>query len=139
MMRRGVKIGIIIGIVVVILVAIAIPVYFNFMNKTVYHVTGVEKTDFTVADFVDNSELRFFKNGTFHVQIEHKEKGLSLVGVGTYTQSSQTYQLTFVQAYARDNEGNIVDYTDQSSEITCERSGSRIKFIDHKGQTFYFG
>ena len=139
MMRPGVKIGIIIGIVVLILVGIAIPVYYNFVNKTVYHVTDVDKTTYTAAEFTDKSELQFFKNGTFHIHIEHKDNGLSFTGIGTYTKDGNTYQLTFVQAYARDNDDNIVDYTDHGNEVSCERSGSRIKFIDHKGQTFYFG
>ena len=139
-MRRGVKIGLIIGIIVIVIIGIAVPVYFNFINKSVYHITGVDKTDLTAADFTDNSELQFFKNGTFHVYIEHKEKGLSLTGIGSYNKEDKTYKLTFVQAYARDNEGNIVDYTEQSNtEITCEQSGSRIKFSGYNGQTFYFG
>ena len=139
MVRRGVKIGIIIALVVIILIAIAVPLYFNFANKSAYHVTGVEKTEFTASDFVDKSELKFYKNGTFHVHIEHKEKGLSLSGIGTYKQEDKTYQLTFLQAYARDNNGTIVDYTDKCNEITCVRTGSRIKFTDHKYQIFYFG
>ena len=142
-MRRGVKIGIIIGVICLIFVGIGVSIYYNFTDKSTYHITTVEKTDFTVADFVDKSELRFFKNDTFHITIEHKEKGLSLTGIGTYTIDNKTYHLTFIQAYARDNEGNIVDYTTECNQaatgITCTRSGNRIKFTDHKGQTFYFG
>jgi len=139
MLRRGTKIALIIGIIVLILIGIAIPVYFNFFNKTVYHVTGVEKTEFTVADFAEKSQIQFNKNGTFHVIIEHKEKGLSLTGIGTYTLENKTYHLNFTQAYARNNESNIVDYTDQCSDITCTLTGNRIKFTDHKYQIFYFG
>ena len=139
MIRRGAKVAIAVGVIILILIAIAIPVYFNFLNKTVYRLTGVEKTEFTVADFVDQSELQFNKNGTFHVTIQHKTKGLSLTGVGTYTLEDKTYKLTFIQAYARDNEGNIVDYTDHCNEITCTLAGNRIKFTDHKYQIFYFG
>ena len=144
MARRGVKIAIIIGIVVIILIGIAIPVYFYFMNKTVYRVTGVGQTsNFTVAEFVDKSELQFNKNGTFHITIAHKEKGLSFTGIGTYTMKDQTYQLTFLQAFVRDNIGNIVNFNDISDEardnVKCVRTGSRIRFTDHKNQTFYFG
>ena len=138
-MRRGVKIALIISIVVLILIGIAIPIYFNFMNKNTYFITRVEKTEFTSKDFVENSNLQLNKNGTFHVNIAHKEKGLSLTGIGTYTVQDKTYHLHFTQAYARDNEGNIVDYTTQSSNITCMRVGNRIKFTDHKYQIFYFG
>ena len=140
-MRRGVKIGIIIGTVVLILIGISIPIYFNFINKTAYHITGVEKTTFTVADFNDKSELELYSNGTFHIQIIHKEFGLSFTGIGTYELEEKTYHLKFIQAYARDNYGNIVDYTSQcnTSSITCTRNGSRIKFTDHKNQIFYFG
>ena len=143
MMRRGIKIGIIITILVIAIVGVGFTIYFNFNNKNAYRVTAVEKTDFTVADFVDKSELQFSQNDTFHIQIIHKEKGLSLIGIGTYTLDNKTYHLTFIQAYARDNEGNIVDYTttcnNAETGITCTRSGNRIKFTDHKGQTFYFG
>ncbi len=136
--RRG-KIAIIVVTVVLILLGIAIPVYFAFINKPVYHITGVEKTTFTVADFADKSELQFFDNGTFHVRIEHKIEGLSLTGIGTYTQDGKTYKLKFHKAYARDNHGDIVDYTNYCDRITCIRTGNRIKFTDHKFQIFYFG
>ncbi len=138
-MRRGAKVAIVVGVIVLILIGIAIPIYFNFFNKTVYHVTSVEKTEFTVADFADKSELQLNKNGTFHITIQHKTKGLSLTGIGTYTMENKTYKLTFIQAYARDNEGNIVDYTNNCNEITCTIAGNRIKFTDHKYQIFYFG
>ncbi len=138
-MRRGAKIALIITIIVLILIGIAIPVYFNFFNKTIYHVTGVEKTEFTVADFAEKSQIQFNPNGTFHVIIEHKERGLSLIGIGTYTLENKTYHLNFQQVYARNNEGNIVNYTDQCSAITCTLTGNRIKFTDHKYQIFYFG
>ena len=140
-MKRGVKIALIIGIIVIILVGISIPLYFNFMNRTVYHLSGVEKTEYTVADFADQSELQLYRNGTFHITIAHKEKGLSLTGIGTYQVDGKKYQLKFNTLIARDNANNITDYTDstESKNIVCERSGSRIKFIDHKAQTFYFG
>lgn len=139
MMRRGAKVAIIVAVIIVILIGVAIPIYFNFLNKTTYHITGVEKTEFTVTDFVDKSELQLNKNGTFHVTIQHKTKGLSLTGIGTYTLDNKTYKLTFIQAYARDNEGNIVDYTNNCNDITCTLVGNRIKFTDHKYQIFYFG
>ena len=143
-MKRGVKIALIITVVVIILIAIAIPLYYSFTSKTIYHISGVEKTEFTTSDFVDKSELKLYKNGTFHIVIEHKEKGLSLVGIGTYQNDGKEYQLKFEKLFARDNDSNVVDYTTNEHKterdaISCTRSGNRIKFIDHKAQTFYFG
>ena len=142
MVRRSTKIAIIVIIVTVILIGIAVPLYFNFANKSVYHVTGLEKTTFTVEDFAEHSELRFYKNGTFHVRLEHKEHGLLMTAIGTYTLDGKTYQLTFTQAYGRnasDDSTDIVDITEQCKKISCVRSGNRIKFIDHNSQIFYFG
>lgn len=144
-MRRGVKIGLTIAIIVIIIIGIAIPLYFNLVNKTVYHVTGVEKTEFTVDDFADKSELKFYQNGTFHIIIEHKTKGLSLTAIGTYQLEGKNYQLKFEKLFARNNDGNIVDYTtdevykSQRAAISCTRRGNQIEFVDHKAQTFYFG
>lgn len=140
MVKRSTKVAIIICSIVVVLIGIAIPLYFNFTNKSTYRVTDVEVTEYTAADFIDKSELKLYQNGTFHVRIEHKDKGLSLTGIGTYTTDDKIYQLKFTRAYARDNEGHIVDYTTQcNATVTCSRSGSRIKFTDHKYQIFYFG
>lgn len=144
-MRRGVKIGLTIAVIAIIIIAIAIPLCSNFINKSVYHLTGVEKTEYTVADFAPKSELQFNQNGTFHINIEHKDKGLSLTAIGTYKLEGKTYQLKFEKLFARDNDGNITDYTTaeehkaERAAITCTRSGNRIKFVDHKAQTFYFG
>lgn len=136
--RRG-KIAIIIIAVILILIGIAVPFYFYCLNKTDYAITGIEKNGLKVEDFVADSKLQFYQNGTFYVQIKHKDKGLSFTGIGTYKQDGKTYQLKFYRAYARNNEDNIVDYTDQCNDITCVRTGNRIKFTDHKSQTFYFG
>ena len=139
-MKRGAKIGLICGIIAVVLIIVAIVIYFVFFNKNDYRVVGVEKTDYQVADFVDNSRLKFYDNNTFHIHIEHKSNGLSLTGIGTYTLEGNTYKLQFTQAYARNTSNIIVDITNtQSKEITCTRSGNRIKFTDHKYQVFYFG
>ena len=139
MKKRGIKIAIICAVILALLIGGGLLIYFNFFAKTVYRITGVEKTDYTVADFVDQSELQFYKNGTFHIRIEHKEKGLSLTGIGTYTLEDKTYQLSFVKAFARDTNNTVIDITDQCAAISCTRSGNRIKFIDHKSQIFYFG
>lgn len=138
-MKRGVKIGIICGVIIVLLIIVSIIVYFAFFQKKEYRVVGVEKTDYEVADFAEKSELKFFENKTFHIHIEHKENGLSLSGIGTYTTEGNTYNLKFIQAYARDVNNIIIDVTNLSNEITCTRSGNRIKFTDHKYQIFYFG
>ena len=139
MIKRSTRITIIISVIVVIIIGIAIPLYFNFSSKTAYQVTAVEKTEFTAADFAEKSELQFNANGTFHVHIAHKEKGLSLTGIGTYTTEGKTYQLKFIEIFARDNNGDIVNYMDKCNDITCARVGNRIKFTDHKYQIFYFG
>ena len=140
-MRRGIKIALIVFIVAIVLIGISIPIYLSFTNKTAYHVVEVEKTEYTVADFVDNSELQLYKNGTFHITIQHKSKGLSLTGIGTYQLEGNDYHLKFKKLFARDNNSDVVDYTDreESKTIVCTRSGNRIKSIDHKAQTFYFG
>lgn len=140
MIKRGTKVAFIVVIIILVIIGISIPIYFNFTNKSAYHVTDVEVTEYTAADFADKSELKLFQNGTFHVRIEHKTKGLSLIGIGTYSTDDKTYQLNFTSAYARDNVGHIIDYTTEcNTKVTCSRSGSRIKFTDHKYQTFYFG
>lgn len=138
-MKRGIKIGIICAVVLLFVVLVGLIVYFNFFAKTSYRIVGVEKTDYTVKDFVDNSELKFFKNSTFHVRIEHRDKGLVLTGIGTYQLNGDTYELKFVQVYARDTSNTVVDITDQCDAITCKRSGNRIKFTDHNSQIYYFG
>ena len=141
-MKRGVKITIICGVILLLLIGIGVFVYFNFFHKTTYHVVGVEKTDHVVSDFADESELKFYQNNTFHIQIKHKEIGLVFVGIGTYTKDGNTYQLSFIQAFERDTNNTIVDVTEQcnaSDAIICTRSGNRIKFTDNKHQTYYFG
>ncbi|MCM1403993.1 MAG: hypothetical protein NC133_00585 [Prevotella sp.] len=137
--QRGIKIAIICAVIVVLLVGASLLVYFNFFNKMSYHLVGVEITDCTVSDFTDQTELEFFQDGTFHLQIKHKEKGLLLTGIGTYVFENQTYQLNFIQAYARDTNNTVVDITEQCKDITCVRSGNRIKLMDHKSQIYYFG
>ena len=138
-MKRGVKIGIICGVVFVLLLCVGLFVYFNFFAKTSFHIVGVEKTSYDIDDYVKESELQFHKNNTFHVQIEHKEIGLLLTGIGTYTLEGDTYKLTFIEAFARDTNNTIVNILGKSNEITCTRSGNRIKFVDDKAQIYYFG
>ena len=141
-MKKGIKIALIVSVLVIIVAVIGGVIYFNFFNKSVYRITGLgSTTDYKVSDFTDKSTLEFFDNDTFHVHIEHKEKGISLIGIGTYTLKNKTYQLTFTQIYARDTDNQIIDITDQPAcaAITCQRSGNRIKFTDHKAQIYYFG
>ena len=139
MLKRSTKTGIIIAIIAVLLVGIALALYFTIFKKDSYHIVDVEATEFSAKDFTENSELIFNKNNTFSIRIEHKEKGLSLTGIGTYTLDGKTYQLTFVQAFARDVNNTIIDITNETAEITCTRTGNRIKFTDHKFQIYYFG
>ena len=143
MIRRGAKIAIIVITVVVILIAIAIPNYFTFFNKTVYQLSDVsDVSQLTINDFSDKSEIQLYKNGTFHLHIELKENGTVLTGIGTYSLDNKNYKLKFIQAYGQDNDGNIVNCTDQcndETQISCTRSGNRIKFSGFKSQTFYFG
>lgn len=139
MLKRSTKIGIIAAIIAAILIIAVSVVYFAFIKKDNYHIVDVEATEFSAKDFSEKSELLFNKNKTFSIRIEHKDKGLSLTGIGTYTLEGSTYTLTFVQAYARDINNTIIDITDQTEKITCTRSGNRIKFTDHKFQIYYFG
>ena len=138
-MKRGAKVGLICGIVTLILIAVAVAVYFTMFSKESYKVVGIEKTDYKVGDFVKKSNLKFFDNNTFHIHIEHEGNGLSLTGIGTYTKEGKTYNLEFIEIYGRDTNNQIVNLMDKSQEITCTRSGNRIKFTDHKYQIFYFG
>lgn len=145
-MKRGVKIGLICGAILVVLIGIGIFIYFNFFAKDTYQLVGVEITDFEVADFTDDTEIKFYKNNTFHIHIEHKDLGLSLTAIGTYTLENKTYHLEFTQAYSRNVYNEIENITsalnDENSDlpkISCTRSGNRIKFIDHKSQIYYFG
>lgn len=139
MMKRGVKIGLIIGAILLLVVLVSLVVYFNFFAKTTYHIVGVEKTTHQAADFKANSELKFYKNGTFHVRIEHDDIGLVLTGIGTYTLKDKTYELKFDKIYARNTEDTVVDITGQCDAITCKRYGNRIQFTDHNSQIYYFG
>lgn len=137
--QRGIKIAIICAVVAVVLVGAGFLIYFNFFQKSAYRLVDVELNTYTAKDFTNQSEIEFHDNGTFHVHIEHKTIGLLLTGIGTYTKDGNTYQLTFVQAYGRKTDNTIDDLTDQcNKEITCTRSGNRIKFI-YKSQIFYFG
>ncbi len=140
MTRRNLKIAIIIVAIIVIIIGIAVPIYFNFFaNKTVYKLVGIEKVNYTVDDLAKHSELCLNENGTFHVQINYQDKCV-LSGIGTYTTEGKKYLLKFTQAYARNEYDNIVNYTANcNTDITCTRSGNRIKFDGYKGQTFYFG
>ena len=138
-MKRGVKIALICAAVLILVLIIGLVVYLNFFAKSGYRIVGLEKTDHQVSDFADNSELQFFKNGTFHVRIEHKEIGLILTGIGTYTKDGDTYELKFIQAYARDTNDTVIDITKNCEAITCKRSGNRIRFTDHNSQIYYFG
>ena len=146
-MKRGVKIGLICGAIALILACVIIYVYFNFFAKDTYKIVGVEKTTYKVTDFTKNSELKFYDNNTFHIRIEHKDVGLCLTGIGTYTLEGKTYQLEFIQAFGRNTENQIIDIlssvddndTYEVDKITCVRTGNRIKFTDHKSQIFYFG
>lgn len=138
-MKRGAKIGLISGVSVLLLVVLGVGIYFYFFFKTTYSVVGVERTDYTVADFSDRSELKFYQDRTFHVRIEHKTIGLILTGIGTYKYENKTYKLTFIHADARDTHDTVVDITDSCDAITCVKSGSRIKFTDHNSQIYYFG
>lgn len=138
-MKRGTKIALICGVIALILVIAAVAIYFIFFAKKTYKIVGIEKTDYKVADFVDQSQLRFFDNNTFHVHIAHKGNGLALTGIGTYTQEGKTYKLTFTQLYGRNVSNVIVDLTEEAKNITCVKSGNRIKFTDHKSQIYYFG
>lgn len=138
-MKRSVKIGLICGISVLLLVVIGVGIYVYFFSKTSFSIVGVEKTEYTVADFADKSELKFYQDGTFHVRIEHKTIGLILTGIGTYQVEKDTYKLSFVHASARDTSNNVVDITGSCEAITCKKSGSRIKFTDHNAQIYYFG
>lgn len=139
-MKRGVKIGLICGTVALLALIIGLVVYINFFSRTEYRIVGLDgKTDFTAKDFAKNSELKFYKNGTFRVRIEHEELGLVLTGIGTYTVDHNVYKLTFVQAYGRDTNDTVVDITYESDAITCKRSGNRFKFTDHHSQIYYFG
>ncbi len=139
MLKRSTKIGIIITVVAAALIGIGLFAYFTFFQKDNYRIVGVEATEFSTEDFVENSKLIFHKNNTFSIRIEHKEKGLSITGIGTYTLENKTYHLTFIQAYARDLNDTIVEITEETKTITCTKSGTRIKFTDHKNQTYYFG
>ena len=138
-MKRGTKIALICGVIALILVIAAVAIYFIFFAKKTYKIVGIEKTDYKVADFVDQSQLRFFDNNTFHVHIAHKGNGLALTGTGTYMQEGKTYKLTFTQLYGRNVSNVIVDLTEEAKNITCVKSGNRIKFTDHKSQIYYFG
>ena len=105
-MKRGVKISIICGVIALILVITAIVIYFIFFKQNTYKIVGVEKTDYEVADFVEQSELKFFDNKTFHVHIERKGNGLALTGIEYLTDAS-SYQLA-----------NYTHVTSQTSLLT---------------------
>ena len=128
MLKRGSKIAIIISIVALALVGITLTLYFVFFKKDSYQLVDVEATEFSADDFTKTSKLVLNRNNT-----------LSLTGIGKYTLDGKTYKLTFIKVFARDINDSIVDITEEAQDITCTRSGNRIKFTDHKFQTYYFG
>lgn len=137
--QRGIKIAIICAIIIVLLVGAGLIIYFNFFGKSAYRLVDVELTDYTANDYASTSEIEFHKNGTFCVRIEHKKAGLIFTGIGTYELEGKTYQLNFVQAYARDTANQIKEITNECKDIICTRSGNRIKFVAHNAQIYYFG
>lgn len=139
MIKRGVKIGIVIAVVLLAVLIIGLIIYINFFTKSAYHVVGVEKTTYTTADFAENSTLEFHRNGTFSVRIEHREIGVVLTGIGTYTLEDNNYNLKFLEVYGRDTNNTIINITNQNDAITCKKSGNRIKFTDQNSQIYYFG
>ena len=121
-------------ILVFVLASVGLILFFTLNRHDSYKICGLEHNEYTVADFVDKSELKFYANNTFHLRIEHKDKGLSLLGIGTYTSTNDTYTLTFTAAL--DHQFNKLDL----DPIVCERSNNRIKFTNpNNGQVYYFG
>ena len=137
-MRRGVKWTIIIAVFCLIIVALGFVIYFTVVRKDVYHVADVDHTTYQASDF-KGSELKFYKNGTFHLKIVYHEDQLFFLGIGTYVKQHDAYVLQFTQAVGR--QGDTV--SDQMSHFTaplaCHKSGSWLKFVDHNSQIYYFG
>ncbi len=137
-MRRGIKWSIIVASLSVALVGIGLLVYFTVFNKNGYHVAAVEHTEYTAADFQD-SDLQLYDNGTFHIRIVHRDKGLFFLGLGTYTQKGNDYYLTFQQAIGRQQNVLSDQMAKFSDVMVYTKSGNRIKFIDNNQQIYYFG
>ena len=145
-MRRRTRNLLIIAVATLAIITIAIFIYFNFFNKHTYHIVKLsDATEFTASDFVDKSELEFYENQTFHIHIEHKDNGISLTAIGTYKLDGDTYQLEFVQIFARNIHNEIVnllgdneDAVAMRKKISCVRKDKQIVFTDHKNQTYYF-
>lgn len=137
-MRRGVKWSIIIAVLCVVVVGIGLLVYFTVFNKKGLHVTAVEHTEYTAADF-QGSDMQLYSNGTFHIRIVHKDKGLFFLGIGTYTQKGNDYYLTFRQAIGRQQDVLSDQMAKFNDVMVYTKSGNRIKFIDNNQQIYYFG
>lgn len=137
-MRRSTKWTIIIAVFCLIVIAIGLVVYFSVFHKDAYHVAAVGDTTYQASDF-KGSELKLYKNGTFHINIVYDGSQLFFLGVGTYTKQNGAYILQFTQAVGR-QDGIVKDQMAQfAAPLTCQRSGNRIIFSDHNKQTYYFG
>lgn len=137
-MSRGAKWGLIIGGLCVAAAVVCVVVFFSFFNKNVYQVVAVQHTDYQVSDF-QGSELKFYQNGTFHLQIVYGDHQTYFLGIGTYTKQNGSYTLTFTQAIGRENDNLTNQMTKFAAPLVCPKSGSRIKFVDHNNQVYYFG
>lgn len=136
-MRRGVKLGIFIGGLCVVAAVICIVVFFAFFNKDVYHVVAVQYTKHQASDF-QGSELKFYKNGTFHLHIVYDDHQTYFLGIGTYTKQNNSYTLTFTQAIGQSD--TLKDQMDNfTTPLVCKKSGGQITFMDHNGQIYFFG
>lgn len=147
-MNRKVRIALIASAITVVLICVAVFVFFAFFNQDdAYKLVKLgDSTDLKISDFTEQSKLQFHDNGTFQIHIEHKEKGVALTAIGTYTQEKNIYILEFKQGFVRNHENIIIDLTADNEDtialrknISCTRDKNLIKFIDHKNQTYYFG
>lgn len=124
--------------VVVAIAGVGFLLYFTLFAKSAYSICAVELSDIKVEDLRE-SELQFYQNGTFHLQIKHQDQGLIFLGIGTYTQDSTQYVLTFTEAIGRQND-TVSNQMDHFAEpFVCVKSGNRLKFVDQNNQVYYFG
>lgn len=138
-MSRKAKWTISLVTICLVLVAVGLIIYFCLFNKNTYSVVKTEHTEFTASEF-QNSELRFFGNGTFHLKIIHGENEVFFLGIGTYTKHGSNYTFTFTQAVGREGDDLITNQMEKFQKpMTYHKSGNKIKFSDHNGQVYYFG
>jgi hypothetical protein len=118
-------------------------VYMPAKPKRIVELQENEGINWTVENF-KTSEIKFFKNGTFHIRIYNSAtEQLVFIGIGTFKKTNKYYMLDFVEAHGNGQLGNIADTMDELNKNEKIKQGqrkglNRVRFVDHNGEIYYF-